>query len=74
MFSHLKNDLPHLVGVGCPAHILNNCIHHGADQMTIDVESIMYKIYQYFNIYAVKTELLKDCDLIEIQYRKILSQ
>ena len=50
-FSVLKNDLPDFAGVGFPSHILNNCIHHVADQMTIDVESIMYKIYQYFNIY-----------------------
>jgi hypothetical protein len=63
VFSHLKNDIPYLVGIGCPAHILNNCIHHGADQMTIDVESIMYKIYQYFNIYTIRTETLKEyCD------------
>ena len=73
-FSVLNNDLPDLVGVGFPKHILKNCIHHGEDKMTIDVESIMYKIYQYFNIYTVRTEPLKDyCDIVEIQFRKILS-
>ena len=39
VFSKLKNDLPTLVGVGCPAYILNNCLHHDTNQMTIDVES-----------------------------------
>ena len=74
VFSRLKNDLPTLVGVGCPAHILNNCLHHGTNQMTIDVESIMYKTYQYFYIYTVRTEELKDyCNFVDTEYRKLLS-
>ena len=46
VFSRLKNDVPNLVGIGCPAHILNNCLHHGTNQMSIDIESIIYKTYQ----------------------------
>ena len=42
VFSRLKNDVPNLVGIGCPAHILNNCLHHGTNQMSIDIESIIY--------------------------------
>ena len=29
VFCRLKDDLPKLTGVGCSAHILNNCLHHG---------------------------------------------
>ena len=29
VFSKLKEDKPDLVGVGCPAHIINNCIYYG---------------------------------------------
>ena len=29
VFIYLKSEVPGLVGVGCPAHILNNCLHHG---------------------------------------------
>ena len=29
VFTHLKSEVPGLVGVSCPAHILNNCLHHG---------------------------------------------
>ena len=32
IFTHLKNEVPALVGVGCPAHILNNNIN----QMILD--------------------------------------
>ena len=56
VFPGLKNDLPTLVGVGCSALILNNCSRHGTNQMTIDVVSIIYKPYQYFCIYTVRTE------------------
>ena len=74
VFSRLKNDLPTLVGVGCPAHILNNCLHHGTNQMTIDVESIICKTYQYFCIYTVCSEELKDyCNFVDTDYRKLLS-
>ena len=74
VFSRLKNDLPRLVGVGCPAHILNNCLHHGTNQITIDDEIIIYKTYQYFSIYSVRTEVLKDyCNFVDTEYRKLLS-
>ncbi|CAM2106241.1 unnamed protein product [Caretta caretta] len=49
-----------LIGVGCPAHILNNCVHHAAERMNVDIKNIIFKIYQYFHIYAVRTERLKE--------------
>ena len=42
-----------MVGVGCPTHILNNCFYHGVNHMSLDLESIIYKIYQHFSIYIV---------------------
>jgi len=42
--------------------------------MTIDVESIIYETYQYFCIYTVRTEELKDyCDFVGTEYWKLLS-
>ena len=41
VFTHLKSEVPGLVGVGCPAHILNNWLHHGVNQMSLDLESII---------------------------------
>ena len=74
VFSKFKDDNPDLIGVGCPAHITNNCIHHGANQLAIDVEGIIFKIYQHFSIYMVRTEELKDyCDFVNIEYHKLLS-
>ena len=51
---------PSLIGVGCSAQVLNNCIHHGAERMIIEIENNINKIYQYFSIYTVRIEQLKE--------------
>ncbi|XP_030049150.1 protein FAM200B-like [Microcaecilia unicolor] len=62
-----------LVEIGCPAHVLNNCIQHGADTLDVDIESIVLKIYNYFSIYTVRTEHLKEyCEFVEVEYRQLL--
>ena len=76
VFAMLKKLLQKktLIGVGCPAHILNNCVHHGTDTMSIDIDNLIFKIYQYFYIYTVRTEKLKEyCTFVDIEYRKLLS-
>ncbi|XP_076807661.1 uncharacterized protein LOC143450824 [Clavelina lepadiformis] len=36
VFAKLKKMLnPSLIGVGCSAHVLNNCIHHGAERLQL---------------------------------------
>lgn len=59
VFTHLKTKMSRdcLVGVGCPAHVLHNCIHHGIDSsLSVDIESLVLKIFNYFSIYTVRTE------------------
>ena len=75
VFANLKRLLhASLIGVGCSAHILNNCIHHAAERMSVDIENIIFKIYQYFHIYTVRTEKLKEyCEFVDIEYRTLLS-
>uniref|UniRef100_A0AAR2JRD4 DUF4371 domain-containing protein n=1 Tax=Pygocentrus nattereri TaxID=42514 RepID=A0AAR2JRD4_PYGNA len=76
VFAHLKKSLQNtaLIGVGCPAHILNNCVHHGADTLDLDIEQIIFKIYHHFNIYTVRTENLKEyCEFADVNYRALLS-
>ena len=46
VFAKLKEMInPSLIGVGCSAHVLNKCIHHGAERMNIDIENNINKIY-----------------------------
>lgn len=63
-----------VVGFGCPAHILHNCVQHGTDILHIDVESLVMKLFNYFSVYTKRTEALKDiCDYVEVSYQKLLS-
>lgn len=74
VWSKLKTLLEKdLVGVGCPAHILHNCAQHGTDTLKIDLASVIMKIFNYFSVYTVRTEALKEiCDYIDINYHKLL--
>lgn len=76
IYSRLKTSLnnENLIGVGCPAHILHNAIQHGADSLSVDLECIIVKIYNYFSVYTVRTEQLHSfCAFVEINYKQFLS-
>ena len=75
VFAKLKKMLnPSMIGVGCSAHVLNNCIHHGAERMIIEIENNINKIYQYFSIYTVRTEQLKEYrEFANCEYNRLLS-
>jgi hypothetical protein len=76
LFAKLINLLNNkaLISVGCPAHILSSCVHRAAENLDVDIECITFKIYQYFHIYAVRTEQLKHyCDFVETEHQKLLS-
>ena len=63
-----------MIGVGCSAHVLNNCIHHGAERMIIDIENNINKICQYISIYIVRTEQLREyCEFANCEYKKLIS-
>lgn len=74
IFSNLKVSLErNIVAIGCPAHILHNCVQHGTDGLNFDIESIVLKIFNFFSIYTVRTEALKDfCDFVDVNYRDLL--
>lgn len=74
IFVKLSTQLGHkIVGVGCSAHVVHNCIQAGADSLPVDVAQIVNKIYQYFHIYTVRVERLKTfCDMVETEYKQIL--
>ena len=64
---------PSLIGVGNSAHVLNSCIHHGAERMNINIENNINKIYRYFSTYAVRTEQLKEyCEFANCECKRLL--
>ena len=74
VFSYLKKELGrNIVGVGCGAHIVHNCIQTAVDVLSIEVEALVVKIYKYFYIYTVRVTQLKEfCEFVEIDYKKVL--
>lgn len=53
----------------CYAHILHNSVKHAHDDLSIDIELILYKIYSYFSNSAKRTEELKSYyDFVQVQY------
>ncbi|KAL0852636.1 hypothetical protein ABMA27_016911 [Loxostege sticticalis] len=75
VFTRLKESLEkeHLIGVGCPAHIMHNSLRNGIELMKLDIESIILKIFNYFSVYTVRTEALKEfCNYVEIDYQPLL--
>lgn len=74
VFFRLQNVIQkELIGIGCSAHILHNCIQHAIDGLPIDIEFLIMKVYNYFSVYTIRNESLKDFCYSEIQYRKLLS-
>lgn len=75
LFKKLQNSCSSsIVGVGCVAHIMNNCIQNATDILPFDIEVIVVKIYKYFYIYTVRVSSLKEfCDTVEVEYRKMLT-
>lgn len=74
VFTKLKAALQkNIEGIGCPAHVLHNCMHTAADTMSCDIETIIVKIFSYFSIYTVRTERLKEfCDYVGTEYMNIM--
>ncbi|CAI6367360.1 unnamed protein product [Macrosiphum euphorbiae] len=75
VFHKIKEDLGRPIeGIGCPAHILHNTISSASGILSVDVEVIVLKIFNYFAIYTVRTEKLKEfCSFVDINYQTLLS-
>ena len=74
IFNKLKSNINvNLIGIGCPVHIVHKSAKHGFDALSIDIESLALKIFNYFSIYTIRTEYLKEfCKFVEIEYKHLL--
>ena len=58
-----------LIPIGCPAHILHNAAEKGAERLTVDIETIVLKIFSHFKSQTSKVQNLKQfCAQLEAQY------
>jgi hypothetical protein len=74
VFANLKASVKDkLIGVGCLANILSNCLQHGMDTLDLDIQSVVVKIYNYFSVYTVRPESLKELtNFVDIEYKQML--
>ena len=43
-----------IIGIGCGAHIIHNCLQCAVDCLPIDIKCFTVKVYKYFYIYSVR--------------------
>lgn len=73
VFYRLKEWLPHLIGIGCAAHIAHNAMKYASDAMPFDVEYIIVKIYSHFYRNTVRSTVLQAfCEEADLEYSKLL--
>ena len=52
VFTNLKKKQKDLLQGNCHAHIVHNTVKHALDQLTVDVENVVLKVYGFFSISA----------------------
>jgi hypothetical protein len=73
VFSRLRQTYPHLVGIGCAAHIEHNTIKRASDILPFDIEWVIVKTYSHFYRYSCRAqELQKFCEEVDTEYSKVL--
>ena len=60
VLKHLRSLISDdIMGIGCAAHIIHNAAQTTVDQLPLDCEVLIVKIYKFFYIYTVRVERLK---------------
>lgn len=73
VFSRMQKWLPHLIGIGCVAHIVHNALKEASESLPIDMEWIVVKTYSYFYRNTTHIEALKSiCVGINIDFNELL--
>jgi hypothetical protein len=73
-FSKLNKSLQlNIRGVSCAAHVVHNLVQTRADILPVNVETFVNKIFQYFHIYILMSEELKEfCTFVDTEYKEVL--
>lgn len=73
VYHRLKQWLPHLVGIGCVAHITHNALKFACDEIPFDVEWVVVKTYSHFYLNTVRMTALKAfCEEAEVEHNRLL--
>ena len=73
VFTKLKQSNSQILRGNCHAHIVHNTVKHALEELSVDVENIVLKVYGHFSISAKRRENLKDfCEFCDIEFHDIL--
>lgn len=73
VFTELKKINSNIIPVGCNSHILHNTCKKATNQLKIDIDSIVMKIYNEFSSSTKRTAILKQFfEWAEIEWTEIL--
>lgn len=73
VFTNLKKKQKGLLEGNCHGHIVHNTVKHALDQLTVDVENVVLKVYGHFSASAKRRESLKEfCQFCDVEFREIL--
>ncbi|XP_078282406.1 uncharacterized protein LOC144608476 [Rhinoraja longicauda] len=62
-----------ILKANCPAHIVHNACKHASDQLSVDIETIVLKVYSHFSISASRREELRSFfAFVDVEWREIL--
>jgi hypothetical protein len=67
IFYKIQSECPYVIPIGCCAHVLHNSAKHAANNLSIDIESIAFKLASYFKGSTKRHVEFEDlCDLCEV--------
>lgn len=73
VFQKLKNDNEQIIKANCNCHVINNCLKKALNVLSIDVETIIIRIFNEFSSSALTTQKLKECfEFANIEYKNLL--
>lgn len=73
VYQLLSSANSRILKANCPAHIAHNTCKHACDQLSVDIESLVLKIYSHFSVSASRREELRAFfAFVDIEWREIL--
>ena len=73
VYVHLRAENPTLVKSNCCAHVLHNSCKSGMNSMSIDIEMLIIKVFNYFSNSAKRVSHLKEFfHFVDIEYNNLL--
>ena len=73
VYVNLQNENNCIVKGNCNCHIIHNTAKYGLMKIPVDIENLVYKLYDHFKISAKRVDQLKSCyEFCDYEYTKLL--